>query len=63
MKPDPLTEIIERNSIELLERMKVLDKDDRCALLLEIGEWIFIETDLKEELFLPDWIKEKVFRP
>ena len=63
MKPDPLTEIIERNSIELLESMKVLDKDDRCALLLEIGEWIFIETDLKEELFLPDWIKEKVFRP
>mgnify|MGYP001318024963 FL=1 len=61
MKPDPLTEIIERNSIELLERMKVLDKDDRCALLLEIGEWIFIETDLKDELFLPDWIKEKVF--
>ena len=48
--------IINQSALEMLERMKQLeDKDDRCALLLEIGEWVFIDLNLEDELFVPDW--------
>ena len=39
---------------EMLLRMRQLeDKDDRCAIMLEVAEWIFSPIDLQDELFLP----------
>ena len=41
---------------EMLLRMRQLeDKDDRCALLLELGEWVFMDITLEDELFIPNW--------
>lgn len=48
--------IINHSALEMMDRIKKLeDKDDRCALLLEMGEWIFIDINLEDELFVPDW--------
>ena len=48
--------IINQSALEMMDRIKKLeDKDDRCALLLEMGEWIFIDINLEDELFVPDW--------
>ena len=41
---------------EMLIRMRqVEDKEDRCALLLELGEWVFMDITLEDELFIPNW--------
>ena len=45
---------------EMLLRMRQLeDKDDRCALLLELGEWVFIDITIEDELFIPNWEEVK----
>ena len=51
-----LKSIINQSAIEMLDRMKhIKDKDDRSALLFEVGEWCFMEVNLEDELFLPKW--------
>ena len=43
-----------------LERMKVLTPEDRCQLFMEVGEWIFNNLDLDDELMVPQFkIEEK----
>ena len=43
-----------------LERMKKLKPADRFELFMELGEWIFNELDLDDELMVPQFkIKEK----
>ena len=47
---------INQAASEMLKRMsQIEDKDDRSALLLEVGEWQFIDINLADELFVPDW--------
>ena len=36
-----------------LERMKTLKPEDRFHLFLEIGEWIFNDLDIDDELMVP----------
>ena len=44
-----------------LERMKTLTPKDRCQLFIEVGEWIFNDLDLDDELMVPQFkIKEKL---
>ena len=44
-----------------LERMKVLTPEDRCQLFMEVGEWIFNNLDLDDELIVPQFkIEEKL---
>ena len=44
----------------MLKRMsQIEDKDDRSALLLELGEWQFIDINLADELFVPNWEEVK----
>ena len=43
-----------------LERMKKLKPADRCELFMELGEWIFNDLDLDDELMVPQFkIEEK----
>ena len=43
-----------------LERMKKLKPKDRFELFMELGEWIFNELDLDDELMVPQFkIEEK----
>ncbi|AAP99652.1 MULTISPECIES: hypothetical protein [Prochlorococcus] len=42
-----------------LERMKKLKPAERLELLLEIGEWIFNDLDLDDELMVPQFKKEE----
>ena len=45
---------------EMLIRMRELeDKEDRCALLLELGEWVFMDITIEDELFIPNWEEVK----
>tara|TARA_B100000287_G_scaffold28891_1_gene27190 strand:- start:858 stop:1049 length:192 start_codon:yes stop_codon:yes gene_type:complete len=45
---------------EMLIRMRDLeDKEDRCALLLELGEWVFMDITIEDELFIPNWEEVK----
>jgi len=47
---------INQAASEMLKRMsQIEDKDDRSALLLELGEWQFMDINLSDELFVPDW--------
>lgn len=51
---------INQAASEMLKRMsQIEDKDDRSALLLELGEWQFIDIKLEDELFVPDWEEVK----
>ena len=51
---------INQSASEMLDRMiNLKNKDNRCALLLEIGEWVFMDIDLEDELFIPDWEEVK----
>ena len=51
---------INQSALEMLDRIRKLeDKDDRCALLLEVGEWVFIDISLEDELFVPNWEEVK----
>ena len=38
-----------------LERMKTLKPEDRFHLFLEIGEWIFNDLDIDDELKVPQF--------
>ena len=38
-----------------LERMKTLKPEDRFHLFLEIGEWIFNDLDIDDELMVPQF--------
>ena len=43
-----------------LERMKKLKPADRFELFMELGEWIFNDLDLDDELMVPQFkIEEK----
>ena len=44
---------INDSAMYLLERMKNISADDRCSIFLEMGEWIFQEIDLDDELSVP----------
>ncbi len=56
-----LKSIINQSAIEMMDRMKhIKDKDDRSALLFEVGEWCFMDFDLEDELFLPKLEKSNV---
>ncbi len=49
-------EIINQSASEMLDRMiNLKNKDDRGALLLEVGEWVFMDIELEDELFIPNW--------
>ena len=51
---------INQAASEMLKRMsQIEDKDDRSALLLELGEWQFIDINLADELFVPNWEEVK----
>ena len=44
-----------------LERMKKLKPAERFELFMELGEWIFNDFDLDDELMVPQFkIKEKL---
>ena len=42
-----------------LERMKKLKPADRFELFMELGEWIFNDIDLDDELMVPQFKKEE----
>ena len=42
-----------------LERMKKLKPVDRFELLMEVGEWIFNDLDLDDELMVPQFKREE----
>jgi len=50
---------IQHSELEMLERLRYLDPDERFTLLEEYGYWWFMEIDLEDELFVPDWKKVK----
>ena len=50
---------INHSALEMLDRLKHLEPDDRFTLLEEYGWWWFNKVDLTEELFVPDWKKLK----
>ena len=51
---------INKSAVEMLKRMVDLEnKDDRFALLEEIGMLIFSPIDLQDELFLPYDLEEQ----
>ena len=39
--------------VHALERMKTLDPESRSQLFLEMGEWIFSDIDIDDELIVP----------
>ena len=39
--------------VHALERMKTLDPESRSQLFLEMGEWIFCDIDIDDELIVP----------
>ena len=46
-----------------LERMKKLKPADRFELFMEVGEWIFNDLDLENELMVPQFkIEEKTIK-
>ena len=38
-----------------LERMKTLKPEDRFHLFVEVGEWIFNDLDIDDELMVPQF--------
>ena len=42
-----------------LERMKKLKPADRFELFMELGEWIFNDLELKNELMVPQFKREE----
>ena len=42
-----------------LERMKKLKPVDRFELFMEVGEWIFNDLDLDDELMVPQLEREE----
>jgi len=59
MDDDSNINTINQSALEMLDRLKHLDSDDRFALLEELGIWWFDTIDIKDELFVPDWKKLK----
>jgi len=41
-----------------LERMKKLKPEERFQLFMEVGEWIFNDIDIDEELMVPQFKRE-----
>ena len=60
MDADSNITTINQSALEMLERLKHIDPDDRFSLLEELGSWCFANIDLEDELFVPDWKEEKV---
>ena len=60
MDADSNITTINQSALEMLERLKHIDPDDRFSLLEELGSWWFDNIDLEDELFVPDWEEEKV---
>ena len=48
-----IREVINISVSDMLERMKTLSPEERYHLLLEVGEWIFNEFDIDDELIIP----------
>ena len=44
---------INESVVNALERMKSLDPESRSQLFLEMGEWMFCEIDIDDELIVP----------
>ena len=61
MDDDSNINTINQSALEMLDRLKHIDADDRFALLEELGSWWFDNIDLEDELFVPDWKQEKVW--
>ena len=57
MDDDSNINTINQSALEMLDRLKHLDSDDRFSLLEELGSWWFDTIDMKDELFVPDWKK------
>jgi len=62
MDDDSNINTINQSALEMLDRLKHIDADDRFALLEELGSWWFDNIDLEDELFVPDWKEEKVWK-
>ena len=59
-KKKQLTKTINGVVIHSLERMKKLKPAERFELFMELGEWIFNDLDLDDELMVPQFkIEEK----
>ena len=48
-----IREVINISVEDMLERMKSLSPEDRFQLFMEVGEWIFNEFDIDDELIFP----------
>lgn len=48
---------IQQSALEMMDRLKQLDVDDRYALFEEMGMWWFDTITPGDELFVPDWDK------
>ena len=49
-----LEETIEITVVDILDRMKNLDPEDRFHLFLEFSDWLFLEPCSEEILIVPD---------
>ncbi len=58
-KEKKLTKTINDVINHSLERMKTLKPEDRFQLFMEVGEWIFNDLDLDDELIVPKFIELK----
>ena len=56
-KKKQLTKTINGVVNHSLERMKKLKPADRFELFMEVGEWIFNDLDLDDELMVPQFKK------
>ena len=50
---DCLKTTINESVVNALERMKTLDPESRSQLFLEMGEWMFCNFDIDDELIVP----------
>ena len=48
-----LKSTINESVVNALERMKRLDPESRSQLFLEMGEWMFCDIDIDDELIVP----------
>ena len=48
-----IREVINISVEDMLERMKSLSPEDRVQLFMEVGEWIFNDFDIDDELIIP----------
>ena len=44
---------INESVVNALERMKSLDPESRSQLFLEMGDWMFCDIDVDDELIVP----------